>query len=158
VAARRSQYQRVEVIGLRDVRNAIKAAEAEAPQELKKVMREAAELVVEKIRPQVPRGKTGKAARSYKAKPQTAGASIGFGGRAAEYAPWLDFGGTVGKGHIPGRPYSGSVVREYLGRPYGVGRYLYPTIEETIEDVQDLVVEGLQRVITQYGMKIEGID
>lgn len=150
-------FTRISVEGLREVRSAIKAVEDQAPQQMKLVMLDAADHVVLKVRPQVPRRK-GKAAASYKAKPQTAGASIGFGGRAAEYAPWLDFGGTTGKGHRPGRAYSGSVVRTYLGRPYGDGRYLYPTIKEELDDVQTIVAGGLTKVMRRYGLTVEGTD
>ncbi len=60
--------------------------------------------------------------------------------------PWLDFGGSVGRGHKPGVAWSGATRRDWMGRPVGEGRYVYPAIsgerEATIVAVEEAIVEA----------------
>lgn len=56
------------------------------------------------------------------------GATVTFGGARAPWYPWLEFGGSVGRGHRRGKPWSGSVKRDWLGAPGGSGRYLFPAL------------------------------
>ena len=60
--------------------------------------------------------------------------------------PWLDFGGSVGRGHKPGAAWSGATRRTWMGRPVGEGRYVYPAIsaarEDTINQVEEAIVEA----------------
>lgn len=145
----------VVVTGLRETLNGIKKLEESAPKKLRDAMKAASLVIVDDVRRKVPR-RRGKAASSVRARGGVKGAQVAVGGASAPYYPWLDFGGTTGKGHRPGRAYSGSVERTYLGRPYGDGRYLYPSIADNIEDVQDAFISSLNGLLTQYGMKVEG--
>lgn len=146
----------VVVSGLRETLRGIKAMESMAPKELRDALKRVGQLVVDEARKGVPR-RSGKAAGSIKARGNTKGVQIAVGGASAPYYPWLDFGGTVGPGHRPGRAYSGSVHRTYRGAPYGKGRYLYPAIEENIEEVQDAFVSELNGLLSAHGMKAEEI-
>lgn len=145
---------RVVVTGLRETTKAIKAMETEAPKVLRMAMKRVADVVIVKIRAKMP-SRTGKAAHSVKPRGGVRGVGIAMGGAVAPYAPWLDFGGTTGRGHRPGQPRTGSVYRRYMGRPVGKGRYLYPTIEENIDEIQDVFVEELNGLLRQYGMKAD---
>ncbi len=146
---------RVVVTGLRETNNAIKRMEDGASKLLRDAMKRVALIVVEDARKHVPRRK-GKAQASIRPRGGVKGVGIAMGGASAPYMPWLDFGGTVGKGHRPGRPMSGSVYRTWLGRPAGKGRYLYPAIEENIDEVQEAFVSELNGLLSQYGMTVEG--
>jgi hypothetical protein len=86
---------------------------------------------------------TGRAAGSVKPRASMQGASIAFGGSAAPYFPWLDFGGSTGKGHRAGAGGSGSVKRPWLGNPSGEGRYIYPTIREMRPEIETAVDDAL---------------
>jgi hypothetical protein len=64
-------------------------------------------------------------------------------GQAAPYFPWLDFGGTVGRGHRPGVKGSGSIERDWRGTPFGSGRYVYPAIFEHDDDIKRMAEEAV---------------
>jgi hypothetical protein len=108
---------KVEVNGLRDLRNALRAVEDATPGALRDGLADLAGLVAEDARNRVP-VRTGKARASIVVRRQTAGAAIATGGSRAEYEPWLDFGGRVGRGR--------SVVRPFLK----TGRYVYPALAD----------------------------
>lgn len=135
--------QRVVVDGLRDLNKALKAANTEASDEMKAVLKGIAEGVVTDVRSRVPR-RTGKAAASYRPRGGVKGASIAFAGSKAPYAPWLDFGGTVGK--------SKSVKRPFIKG----GRYLYPAINDNMADIEQKVADAIDDITGRYGFKVEG--
>lgn len=138
----------VRVAGLPGLNRALKQVSAESSGALKAGMLRITERVAGKVRGKVPRGKTGRAQGSVKARASTQGGRIAFGGTAAPHFPWLDFGGSTGRGHKPRVPWSGSIVREWKGNPAGEGRYVYPQIRESGPDIRrevdDLLV-GLAR-------------
>ena len=55
------------------------------------------------------------------------------------FYPWLDFGGSTGRGHRVGVPWTGSIKRALVKG----GRYVYPTIEEARADIEDQVGDVL---------------
>lgn len=134
--------QRVVVDGLRDLNRALKAADDEAVKAMKAVLKEIAEGVASDARSRVPR-RTGKAAASYKPRGGVKGAAVAFGGARAPYAPWLDFGGAVGRKRGVRRP----VVQG--------GRYLYPAIGDNMEDVQEKVAKAISDITSRYGWKVD---
>jgi hypothetical protein len=139
---------KLEVKGINELVRAFKKVDTDIPAGLRKELLAVATDVAGAIQQDVP-WRTGKAARSVRPRASQRGAGIAFGGNAAPYFPWLDFGGTTGKGHRPGARFSGSVVREWLGRPRGEGRYVYPTIRDKGDDiekaVEDAVVNAAKR-------------
>lgn len=145
----------IRVTGLREVASALRAVEKDGAVALKVGLREIAAEVVSAVQGKVPH-QSGKAAGSYKPRSTQSGAGIAFGGQAAPYAPWLDFGGSTGPGHQPRRPGSGSIKREWLGRPVGDGRYLYPTISEHRDETIHKIDELIERVISTNGFKQRG--
>lgn len=134
---------RVVVTGLRELNKALKAADQEAADAMKAAMKLIAEGVAGDVRGRVPR-LTGKAAASYKPRGGVKGAAIAFGGSKAPYAPWLDFGGAVGR-------------RKSVRRPVvSGGRYLYPAIADNMSDVQEKVAKAISDITGQYGFRVEG--
>jgi Bacteriophage HK97-gp10, putative tail-component len=142
------EFASVKVTGLRELRTALKKVGAEAPAAMKTEMKTIAGKVVGKIVSKVPQ-KTGKAAGSIKARGTTTGAGIAFGGTAAPYYPWLDFGGTVGKGHKPGVSGSGSIRRNFIKQ----GRYVYPTLMDEQTAIKHDLDEALGRLASQAGFE-----
>lgn len=129
--------------GLRDLRQDLKALDKAAPKEISAAMRPVAEIVATETRRRVVK-RSGRAAASYKARGKQGGAAIAFGGTAAPYAPWLDWGGPVGIG--------GSVKREWLGRPTGEGRYLYPAITAKSPEVVEVAEKALIDLMRKHGL------
>jgi hypothetical protein len=125
----------VRIVGLQEVVAGFRKIEHDLPNELKQQFLGIASHVVGVIQQRMP-FVSGAAAGSVKPKATTTGAAIAFGGRAAPYMPWLDFGGTVGKGHKPGVAWSGSVKRPWAGKPAGMGRYVYPAIMEETSNIE----------------------
>ncbi len=132
----------VQVKGLRELQAAFKSVDADIPKELRNTFKVIAQMVATAAAAKVPR-RTGTAAASITPRATQRGAAIAFGGPKAPYYPWLDFGGTVGRGHKPNRPYSGSVKRQYMGRPFGSGRYIYPTIEAMDDQIKAAAAEAV---------------
>lgn len=119
----------VRIEGIQEVSRALRNISKDAAKELRTGFKQIAESVASDVRGKVP-SRSGKAARSIKAKGSNKGAAISFGGRAAEYYPFLDFGNQVrgGKGKV-GR--GDSVPRPFVPE----GRYVYPTIGEHKEEI-----------------------
>lgn len=134
----------IQVRGLREVQSAFRKVDKELPKAFKQEFLGIAQKVVGGVQQKVPKV-TGAAAGSVRPRATQRGAGIAFGGNAAPYFPWLDFGGTTGKGHRPGAAYSGSVKRPWLGRP-GDGRYVYPTIEEHRREIEQAAEDAVLNV------------
>ena len=143
---------KVEVRGIRELSRAFKAVDAELPKRLKARFLAIAETVASSARGNVPH-RTGRAAASIKAKASARGAGIAFGGTAAPHYPWLDFGGSVGKGHFPGKRWSGSVTREWWGKPGGDGRYIYPAIDSHKQEITDAAEKAIADVARDAGLE-----
>lgn len=134
---------RVVVGGLRDLNRALKAADTEAIDAMKAALKEIAEGVASDVRSRVPR-LSGRMAASYKPRGSVKGAAIAYGGNKAAYAPWIDYGGSVGKKRSVKRP----VVKG--------GRYLYPAIADNMDDIHKRVAEAISDITGRYGFKVEG--
>jgi hypothetical protein len=135
---------KVEVTGLNQLVRAFKQVDADIPKGLRVEMLGIARMVAGDIQRRVPH-QSGRAARSVRPRASPRGAGIAFGGNAAPYYPWLDFGGSTGKGHRPGVGWSGSVERDM---PDG-GRYVYPTIKDNGPKIEqaagDAVINAAKR-------------
>lgn len=141
---------RVIVTGLRELNAALKALDADAQKAMSAALKEIAEGVASDVRSLVPR-RSGRLAASYKPRGSAKGAAIAFGGSSAPYAPWIEFGGSVGKGHDRRAPHSGATKRAIVKG----GRYLYPAIGDNMEDVAEKVAEAIDAIVSAYGMKVE---
>ena len=134
----------VKITGLRELAGAFRKMDGAIVDGVKAGFKQLAEGVAVTARAKMP-SRSGRAASSYKARGSAKGASIAFGGSRAPYAPWLDFGGSVGRGHRPGVADSGAIKRDRVPG----GRYLYPAIgehkDETIETADDIIKDAARK-------------
>src|SRR4051794_11989815 len=92
----------IKVEGLKEFQRVLKKVDGDLPKALRMAFNKTAQLVVDDAKPRVP-VRSGKAASTVKARSTQASARVVSGGDKAPYFPWLDFGGTVGKGHKKGK-------------------------------------------------------
>lgn len=140
---------KVEVRGLRELNAAFRGMDKELNRQLRRSFLEIARMVATRASSKVPRGPSGKAARSIRPRATQKGAGVTKGDANTPYYPWLDFGGSVGKGHRPRIPWSGSVKRD---APKG-GRYIYPTIAESTTEIREAVVDAIERAADTAGFE-----
>lgn len=139
-------------------RRAIVSVDERFKAELKGEFLSVGQRIADRIRGKVPT-RSGAAAASVKARATAGGAAIVRGGTAAPYFPWLDFGGTVGRGHKPHVPGSGSIQRYANGGPWnppGPGLYVYPTISEAQPETIRAVSELMIKVGRDAGFEVHG--
>lgn len=135
---------KVEIRGLRELAAAFKQVDTALPGKLKANLLGVAENVASKARGKVPR-RSGGAAGSIRAKASTRGGSIAFGGSAAEYMPWLNFGGRVGRNN--------SIVRERVEPD----RYIYTTIGAAKDETEDAVEKAIRDAAREANFETKGI-
>ena len=133
----------VRVTGLAELQRALRKVDDSLKSALKSEFLSIASEVVGLVQGKMPH-RSGSAAASVKPKATNRGAGISFGGSKAPYEPWLDFGGTVGRGHVAGQ--GGGAI----GRPIiPGGRYVYPAMEQhkikTEQQVEELVIRMAHR-------------
>jgi phage gpG-like protein len=87
---------------------------------------------------------TGRAAASIKARGRASGGSIAFGGSKAEYFPWLNFGGRVGRNRR---------IERARVEP---DRYIYTTISEKKGDTEAAIDKALKEVLDGAGFERKG--
>lgn len=133
---------KVGIEGLAEFNRGLRKLNADAPKGLRLALNEAANLLVERTRPEIPR-RTGAAAASLKAKSTRTSARVGVGGRKAPYYPWLDFGGRTGKNKSVQRPF------------YAEGRYLYPTLRRVRPEIENALRGALVRVAEDAGLEVD---
>jgi hypothetical protein len=155
--------------GLRDLQAALRAVAPEAKAEFQRELKAIGGLVQADTQAAMPR-RRGKAQRSIKVKVVARrgfeGVQISEGGAVAPYTPWLDFGGTVGRGRRStarvtigggrvtvqrtGSRGSGSVVRPYIKD----GRYLYPAYYRRYDDMVRATVEAVRKAAESAGLAV----
>lgn len=131
----------ITINGLRELQGALKAAENATPKMLRLALNEAAGVVLDHARPQVP-SKTGAARGSMKVRSTQREARVAAGGRKALYYPFLDFGGAVGRNNSVKRPF------------YQEGRYIYPTLRKRHEEIIGSMAEALAGVVRDAGLEV----
>lgn len=136
----------VKVTGLRELATAFRQIDSELPKEMRKSFMAISQHVVGLVQQRMVI-RSGRAAGSVKARATPRGASIAAGGTAAPYYPWLDFGGSVGRGHKEGVPWSGSVRRATQKG----GRYLYPAIAEARPEIEAGVDAAVEKTARSAG-------
>lgn len=145
----------VRVVGIPDLQKALRQLDKSLPRELAEGLQVAAEIVAAQARPKVPYV-SGDAVASIKTRKQQRAAALAVGGSKAPYFPWLDFGGSTGRGHVPKRAGSGAIKREWLGKPVGDGRYIYPSLREKRHEVVEAVDEVLESMAKRAGFETTG--
>jgi hypothetical protein len=122
---------KVELVGLKEFRNALRKLSTDFPKEMRLGFREVAIDVAQRVAAKVPVGETGNAAASVKPRASQLGAGVAAGGAKVPYYGFLDFGGRVGKDRRISRPFIPQ------------GRYLFPTIEEE----HDQIIAAAEKVV-----------
>lgn len=123
----------IKISGLSEFNRNLRRLNADLPKALRLSHNEAATVVVDWAKPRVPVD-SGRAARSIKAASTRTESRVRGGSKSVPYYPFLDFGGRVG----PNR----SVRRQF----YSDGRYLYPGLVATRDQVHEIMVRNLIRV------------
>jgi hypothetical protein len=132
---------RIAVGGLGALNRGLRAVDAEAPKQLRLALNDAAQLLIDEARPEVP-SNTGAARRSMVARSTRTAARVAVGGKRAPYFPWLDFGG---QGKVAGRP----APRPFLPD----GRYVYPTLTRIRPRIEARLQGGITAVIAGAGLQ-----
>jgi len=142
------------IVGLRELRNSMRMAEGGTQHALQVRLKEVATEVASAVAGKVPAGPTGRAAASVRAVATTERATVIGGGPRAPYFPWLDFGGSTGRGHRDHVADSGAVKRPWFGRNGlgdGEGRYIYPTVREMHDVIVDAAGEAVHDALADAG-------
>jgi hypothetical protein len=132
----------INIHGLKEFQRSLREVDAGLPRLLRVVFNEAMGLVIGYARERMPT-RTGRAASSLKPKSQQRSARISLGGKAAPYAPWLDFGGA---GRIKGRPPNRPFQRE--------GRYVYKGLAVKRDEITKVMVKGMTQVARDAGLDV----
>jgi hypothetical protein len=133
---------RIEVQGLKELQAALRRADADLPKTLRIALNKSSELVIMYAQKRMP-SRTGRAKASLKARSSQRQARIAMGGRRAPHAPWLDFGGKVGKNRSVSRPF------------YRDGRYVYKGLAENQEEITETMSVALARVLKESGLGVD---
>lgn len=132
----------IRVQGLAEFSRNLKKLDSDLPKALRIALNDAADVVVGEARPRVPR-RSGRAAASIKARSTRTAARVQEGGRRAEYMPWLDFGGRVGRNRSVRRPF----IKE--------GRYIYRAYFDNSSRFQAVLEQALIDVARSAGIEVE---
>lgn len=123
------------------VRN-LKVIDAELPKALRVGLNAAADLIVDYARPRIPT-RSGRAARSLRARSTGTAVRVSAGGARAPYYPWLDFGGRVGRNR--------SVQRAFLKD----GRYIYEGYRRRRPQVVEVLEAALIDAARRAGVQVD---
>lgn len=134
----------IKVEGLAEFTRNLKKLDSDLPKALRMAFNQAADVVVQDARAGMP-ARSGKAKASLKAKSTQTATRISLGGNRAPYAPWLDFGGHVGKNRSVRRPF----LKE--------GRYLYNAYFRHRDSgrIQEELTKALLDVARQAGVEVD---
>jgi hypothetical protein len=132
----------IRIEGLAEFNRALGRIDKDAAKRLRLAGNEAAELLISKVRPEIP-AKTGKARGSLRARSTRTAARVAVGGKTAPYYPWLDFGGRTGIDRSVERPF------------YKEGRYLYPTLRRIGSDIAKVLDDGIVAVARDVGLEVD---
>jgi len=132
----------IKVEGLAQFTRNLKKLDSEIPKAQRKLLNDAAEIVLGYARKQVPR-RSGAAAGSLMAKSTQTAVRVAAGGRRAPYYPWLDFGGAVGRKKATKRPF------------YTEGRYIYPALAAKRKEFEAAVLAALTDSARSAGIEVD---
>lgn len=131
----------IKIDGLKAFTRNLKRLDAEVPKAMRVALNAAADIVLDYARPRVPK-RSGRAAKSLKARSTQTAVRVVAGGKGAPYYPWLDFGGRVGRRKRTTRRF----VKE--------GRYLYPALTAKRADFEQAVRAALVEGARAAGLEV----
>lgn len=133
----------IKITGLAEFNRNLRKMSSELPKELRLVLNESADVVVDWARPKIPTV-SGAARATLKAKSTRTEARVQGGSTRVPYYPWLDFGGKVGRNRSVARPF------------YSDGRYIYAGLHATREDIVSVMTDGVVRLVRSAGLEVTG--
>lgn len=133
---------KVSIDGLAEFNRGLRKLDSEAPKGLRIALNSAADVLIARTQPLIPR-RTGRAAKSLVARSTRTSARVAVGGRRAPYYPWLDFGGKTGRNKSVDRPF------------YREGRYLYPTLRRVRPEIERQLGQALVAVARDAGLDVD---
>ena len=136
------EFATIHVDGLRELNKEIKALDPEAAKQMRLVLNDAAQIIVNVARPKVP-AVTGNARASIVVRSTQKESRVRVGGPKAPYYPWLDFGGAVGRNN--------SVKRTFLKH----GRYLFPSYSAQRDNILKLLQKRISLVAVGAGFSVD---
>ena len=134
-------------VGLVELRKAMRDAEAGSQKHLQIHFKDVATTVASAVAGEVPVGATGAAAASVRARATATSAQIVAGGPSAPYFPWLEYGGSTGRGHVVGKGGSGAIKRPFIK----AGRTIYPTIGAMSDVIVQAANDGIGDALKEAG-------
>ncbi|MEV0425386.1 HK97 gp10 family phage protein [Micromonospora sp. NPDC050495] len=132
----------IRIDGLAEFTRNLKKLDADLPKTLRVAMNGAAKVVVDWAQPRVPR-RSGRAARSIKARSTRSAVRVAGGGTRVPYYPWLDFGGKVGPSRSVSRPYRKE------------GRYLWAGLAAKRDEVRKVTEDALLDAARKAGIEVD---
>lgn len=135
----------IKIDGLADFNRNLRKMSADLPKGLRVALNEAADAVVSRARPDIPR-RSGRAQAAIRARSTRTEARATGGSARAPYYPWLDFGG---EGRRKGRPSA---------RPFQkAGRYLYPAYFRLRDsgEFETILTAALLNVAKSAGVEVD---
>lgn len=133
----------IRIEGLAAFTRNLRKLDADLPKALRVAMNSAATVVVDWAQPRVPR-RSGRAARSVKARSTRSAVRVAAGGNRVPYFPWLDFGG---EGRRPGRPARRPFIKQ--------GRYLWAGYAANRDQVRAKTEAALLDAARSAGIEVD---
>jgi hypothetical protein len=137
-----ADFVTVTVSGLAEFSRGLRKLDKDLPKLVRIANNKAANLLISKALPLIPR-RTGRAAGSLKVASSRTEVRVRAGGPRAPYYAWLDFGGRVGRRKSVKRPF----IKE--------GRFLYPTLAKNRAQFIAIMSEALEDVAREAGLAVE---
>lgn len=146
-------FMQIEVSGLRDLQKGLKnLGEVELPKAIRLAGKAIGQQVSSEVRTAAAAfSKSGRLASTVTYRATKTSVSIKAGGTRGPYWKFIDFGGSVGRGHHKGG--GGAIKRDFQSD----GRIMYPTVRKDRPQVIRQYHDALERAIREAGFKGRGI-
>lgn len=132
----------IRVTGIREVNAALKSIGNGAEKDMGKAFKPIAERIASTSRGKMP-SITGSARKSVTSGGTQRGAHVSYGGAKAPHTPWLEFGGST-------KATETTVRRPFVKQ----GRYIWPTIMEARENIEEAAEDVLLDLATRHGFDV----
>lgn len=131
----------VKVTGLKEFRRNLGKINADLPKAMRVANNEVADIVVVYVKQRMER-RTGAAAGTVRVASSQKEVRVREGSAKVPYVPWLDFGGRVGPRRSVRRPF------------YSDGRYLYPALAATRDELANRLADQLVDLCRRAGVEV----
>jgi hypothetical protein len=131
----------IKVTGLKDFRRNLGKISKDLPKAMRLANNDVAEIVVVYVKARMEK-RTGAAAGTVRVASTQKEVRVREGSAKRPYVPWLDFGGRVGPQRSVRRPF------------HSDGRYLYPALAATRDELTTRLADRLMDVCRQAGVDV----